>query len=640
MQDIQINNEEFNSIYDGNKNLLVEIAGSLPRDPIGSIGTCRSTVIESFRSSYSVFFNSVIKAVQLMSTDWNIAKCCVDNIQVFDRYCAAIVANCEPAARYASGACTLVMENADAYENDIGIELLPDEALSYTRFDDWVVTEAGVDRLCNIISSLQRLSQSCLCYQSSIIEFKASTCINGNVADAIKNYISEVHNSILEIIDNVGEELINAIRQYQVFYEANFPEGDYYFIRTEIKNGIVTLTNKIEVFDSIINDSRSTVIKANGTLNVPGILSYSGEQISEAYANGVVSKINNAVSVMNNIVEIVDENELVVETISNDVKNDAIRIRASLESITPMGGYRMLNYRPNTSDVLLSRSNIDDIDNIVVEDSNHISPIEYFIEEINNSENGNVSQIYDQFRNYLATRIPNDTEISDSIINNMINYYQSLLSDWSSEQAEDILIYAASYYRNQLRLGRYDLLDRFAVAHCPSPRVAPINAANWAMRIANDPTHGYNQDTRLGEIDYDCSSLVMSAYIAAGVPGIQRWSTYGMLENLCDYGFYIVGSSSNFDVGIEDLHPGDILLRESHTEIYVGNGYAVSASENERGEYHRSEYGDGLQQLAENTHIPNINNPETLDRQGEIRFVNVNDNGCLVSGWTVYRYGG
>ena len=42
-------------------------------------------------------------------------------------------------------------------------------------------------------------------------------------------------------------------------------------------------------------------------------------------------------------------------------------------------------------------------------------------------------------------------------------------------------------------------------------------AVTWAIEIANDPAHGYDQDNRWGP-DYDCSSLVISAWQQAGVP--------------------------------------------------------------------------------------------------------------------------
>ena len=40
-------------------------------------------------------------------------------------------------------------------------------------------------------------------------------------------------------------------------------------------------------------------------------------------------------------------------------------------------------------------------------------------------------------------------------------------------------------------------------------------AVTWAIEIANDPAHGYDQDNRWGP-DYDCSSLVISAWQQAG----------------------------------------------------------------------------------------------------------------------------
>ena len=37
-------------------------------------------------------------------------------------------------------------------------------------------------------------------------------------------------------------------------------------------------------------------------------------------------------------------------------------------------------------------------------------------------------------------------------------------------------------------------------------------ACNWAVGIANDDSHGYDQKHRWGTPDYDCSSLVISAF--------------------------------------------------------------------------------------------------------------------------------
>ena len=42
-------------------------------------------------------------------------------------------------------------------------------------------------------------------------------------------------------------------------------------------------------------------------------------------------------------------------------------------------------------------------------------------------------------------------------------------------------------------------------------------AVDWALDTAESATHGYDQGDRWGP-DYDCSSMVISAYRAAGLP--------------------------------------------------------------------------------------------------------------------------
>ena len=55
-------------------------------------------------------------------------------------------------------------------------------------------------------------------------------------------------------------------------------------------------------------------------------------------------------------------------------------------------------------------------------------------------------------------------------------------------------------------------------------------AVTWAIEIANDPAHGYDQDNRWGP-DYDCSSLVISAWQQAGVPVKTKGATYEKTNN-------------------------------------------------------------------------------------------------------------
>lgn len=118
-------------------------------------------------------------------------------------------------------------------------------------------------------------------------------------------------------------------------------------------------------------------------------------------------------------------------------------------------------------------------------------------------------------------------------------------------------------------------------------------ATQWAINIANDPSHGYDQDNRWGP-DYDCSSLVISAWQAAGVPVKTKGATYtGDMKNVfLSCGFSNVTSKVNLTTG-SGLQRGDVLLNiQSHTVMYIGNNQIVSASKNENGGYHGGKPGD------------------------------------------------
>lgn len=118
-------------------------------------------------------------------------------------------------------------------------------------------------------------------------------------------------------------------------------------------------------------------------------------------------------------------------------------------------------------------------------------------------------------------------------------------------------------------------------------------AVTWAIRIANDPAHGYDQDNRWGP-DYDCSSLVISAWQQAGVPVKTKGATYtgNMKSVFLSCGFKDVTSKVNLSTG-SGMKRGDVLLNiASHTVMHIGNGQVVSASKNENNGYHGGKPAD------------------------------------------------
>lgn len=109
----------------------------------------------------------------------------------------------------------------------------------------------------------------------------------------------------------------------------------------------------------------------------------------------------------------------------------------------------------------------------------------------------------------------------------------------------------------------------------------PESALKWAKGIAADQSHGYSQQNRYGP-DYDCSSLVLSAYKQAGVPIDFNVVCYtGNMQGLLQYGFKDVTSQVNLNTG-NGILPSDILWyhisgTNGHTAMYAGNNQIVHA---------------------------------------------------------------
>lgn len=131
----------------------------------------------------------------------------------------------------------------------------------------------------------------------------------------------------------------------------------------------------------------------------------------------------------------------------------------------------------------------------------------------------------------------------------------------------------------------------------PSQQTAAHAAAVWVKGIAEDDSHGYDQQYRWGERgDYDCSALVITAYdtVKPELALKANGATYtgNMRSVMISRGFQDVTSQINLSTG-SGLLEGDVLVNTvHHAAIYVGDGQLVQASINEFGHTTGGKSGD------------------------------------------------
>jgi hypothetical protein len=104
--------------------------------------------------------------------------------------------------------------------------------------------------------------------------------------------------------------------------------------------------------------------------------------------------------------------------------------------------------------------------------------------------------------------------------------------------------------------------------------------ATFMEATANDDSHGYSQNRRGGNPDYDCSSLVYFAVRHAGVAGLPAapFNTMSEGQALTAVGFAHLTWSGDFHDARQSLKRGDIVVNPTeHTEVYVGGGLFAGA---------------------------------------------------------------
>ena len=178
--------------------------------------------------------------------------------------------------------------------------------------------------------------------------------------------------------------------------------------------------------------------------------------------------------------------------------------------------------------------------------------------------------------NYNLAVSSNDTSSANSFAS-QINSYSSKISSLKS-QIESALASASGSRLDATQISTKDYSSGQTLSYGSASGVVQ-GAIDWAVAIAADNTHGYSQQTRWGNPNYDCSSLVISAFQEAGVGVKDVGASYtgNMRSAFIKAGFEWIPGTPN----VNNLQPGDVLLNENHhTELYIGDGMNVGAHSN------------------------------------------------------------
>ena len=172
----------------------------------------------------------------------------------------------------------------------------------------------------------------------------------------------------------------------------------------------------------------------------------------------------------------------------------------------------------------------------------------------------------------------NTQSIDISCIDEIIKNSEEVVKDYKGNAASKLTGLPSTEIRGGMSEGTVFLTKDGRLVVSKSNTVN--DAMAWALKTADDDSIGYSQATRWGDPNYDCSSLVISAYEAAGIPVKENGATY--TGNMRD-AFLATGQFEWIpgDPDPNSLQPGDIVLNEAnHVEMYVGNGQTIGAHDN------------------------------------------------------------
>lgn len=138
----------------------------------------------------------------------------------------------------------------------------------------------------------------------------------------------------------------------------------------------------------------------------------------------------------------------------------------------------------------------------------------------------------------------------------------------SVNHMSDRISYAESFYAEYSGRTVPEGYDKIGIINLSSENYGKmLNMLSEAIRICDDNRYTYSQDNRYGEYQFDCSSFVYRLY--------QQY--FGISIPTTTSGYSTSSPNCIGAINSVELQPGDVLWRNGHVEIYLGNGLTAGA---------------------------------------------------------------
>lgn len=381
MSELLVSEETFFEKSTACKDAILAILGGIDSNALLGINDNMSEAASTLKRSYGLFYNAIRDAVRILYVDWNVIEICVTNMIVYDGYLSSMIDGDSTAANYHAIGCSNLFTNMHAYDVDLdGSEINEARLPSYSSEDNWIITYGNIDRIDNMRFALEGFIDVCDQYLNVLNDYKETGCVQGNLADAITRYLDNVHVRLIEFIKSVTQEFHDAMNQYCISYFAEFSETGYTLFKSELTSDVVTLSNIADSYSGTINAARITIGSAIRNLRGPHMpIPYMPTLIPVMYPRALVDIINTSMATIQSVIDLVDELEANGRALADSAEEYILGLRASLENIRPMGGFRLLHYHSDDATDILDVPNVEDVTEIEVQEAVYNTEAEYWI---------------------------------------------------------------------------------------------------------------------------------------------------------------------------------------------------------------------------------------------------------------------